>query len=227
MKVMILAAGVGERMRPLTEHTPKPLLRVGGLTLIEHHLRRLAGEGLRDVVINVSHLAAQLTQYCGDGSRWGLAIRYSFEETPLETAGGMLHARRLLGEAPFLALNGDVFTDYPIGRLSRNGLRAGEAARLVMVDNPPQHPHGDFALDAHGWIRHRAPGGSGLTYAGIGLYSWALFQGLAPGRTPLRPLLDQAIGRSSLGGEHYAGAWEDVGTPARLEALNAQLAESR
>ncbi len=223
VKVIILAAGIGERMLPLTRVTPKPLLRVGGMPLIEHHLRRVAAGGLRDVVINVSHLAEQITQFCGDGSRWGLSIQYSHEETPLETAGGMLHARARLGEQPFLALNGDVFTDYPLRRLCGQPLRASEAARLVLVDNPPQHPRGDFALDAHGWVRFREAARTGFTYAGIGLFSWPLFQGLAAGRTPLRPLLDRAIGPGSLGGEYYAGVWEDVGTPARLEALNARL----
>lgn len=224
MKVMILAAGVGERMRPLTDHTPKPLLRVAGVPLIEYHLRRLAAGGLCEVVVNVSHLARQITEYCGDGSRWGLSIVYSHEETPLETAGGILHARALLGDAPFLVLNGDVFSDYPPGQLRACRLRATETARLVLVDNPPQHPRGDFHLDDGGWVRVRPAAESGLTYAGIGLYSWAFFAGESAGKRPLRPLMDKAIASGSLGGEYYAGRWEDVGTPARLAALDAQAA---
>ena len=220
---MILAAGVGERMRPLTDHTPKPLLRVGGAPLIEHHLRRLASAGLREVVINVSHLGEQLEAFCADGSRWGLSIRYSREAAPLETAGGILQALPLLGDAPFLVVNGDVWSDYPFAALSAARLRPAEVARLVMVDNPPQHPLGDFTLDAQGWVRVRKERARGVTYAGIGLYSPALFAAIEPGVRALRPLLDDAIAAGALGGEYYPGDWEDVGTPRRLAALDRRL----
>ena len=220
---MILAAGVGERMRPLTERTPKPLLRVGGAPLIEHHLRRLAAAGLREVVINVAHLGEQLEAFCADGSRWGLCIRYSREAAPLETAGGILLALPLLGAAPFLVVNGDVWSDYPFAALAAARLRGAEVARLVMVNNPPQHPLGDFTLDARGWVRVREEGAQGVTYAGIGLYAPALFAGIEPGVRALRPLLDEAIAAGTLGGEYYPGDWEDVGTPQRLAALDQRL----
>jgi len=223
VKAMILAAGIGARLRPLTDHTPKPLLKVAGVPLIEHHLRRLAAAGLSEVVVNVSHLGGQIEGYCGDGTRWGLALRYSREEVPLETAGGILHARSLLGEAPFLVVNGDVWSDFSFETLIGQPLRARENARLVLVDNPPQHTGGDFSLDAGSRVGHRATGGASYTYAGIGLYSWELFAGLAPGKTPLRPLLDAAIDRGALGGLHYSGSWADVGTVQRLRELDARL----
>lgn len=223
MRVMILAAGAGTRLRPLTDHTPKPLLKVAGVPLIEHHLRRLAAAGLSEVVINVSHLGGQIERYCSDGARWGLALRYSREEVPLETAGGILHARPLLGEAPFLVVNGDVWSDFSFGPLLEDALRDDENARLVLVDNPPQHAGGDFSLDDGGWVGRKVRGGASYTYAGIGLYSWRLFAGLSPEKLPLRPLLDAAIDRGELGGIHYTGGWEDVGTPQRLAQLDARL----
>jgi MurNAc alpha-1-phosphate uridylyltransferase len=223
MKAMILAAGVGERMRPLTDHTPKPLLRVAGIPLIEHHIRRLAAAGIRELVVNVSHLGEQIADYCGDGSAWGATITYSPERIPLETAGGILQALPLLGAAPFLVVNGDVWVDYPFEQLAAYSLRRGERAHLVMVANPPQHPAGDFHLDADGWLRVLAPGAVGCTYAGVGLYTPAFFDGLAPGKSPLRPLLDSAIVDGALGGESHAGQWHDVGTPERLRALDAAV----
>lgn len=223
MKAMILAAGVGERMRPLTEHTPKPLLRVAGMPLIEHHIRRLAAAGLGELVINVSHLGAQIMDYCGDGSAWGVHIAYSQEDAPLETAGGILKALPLLGEAPFLVVNGDIWTDYPFERMATYALRPDESAHLVMVDNPPQHPTGDFHLDDNGWIRALAPTAVGCTYAGVGVYTAAFFAGVPVGKTPLLPLLDAAIRQGRLGGERYRGQWHDVGTPERLRELDATL----
>ncbi|GAB5452598.1 MAG: nucleotidyltransferase family protein [Halioglobus sp.] len=223
MKAMILAAGVGERMRPLTERTPKPLLHVGGMPLIEHHLRRLGTAGFEQVVINVSHLAGQIEQYCGDGSRWGLSISYSREAEPLETAGGIGQALPMLGAAPFLVVNGDVWSDYPFERLAQYSLREKERAHLVLVDNPPQHARGDFLLQEAGRVAVRPDGVTGLTYAGIGLYSAAFFGGMSAGKLALRPLLDAAIEAGTLGGEYYAGRWEDVGTPERLQALNDAL----
>lgn len=223
MKAMILAAGVGERMRPLTSHTPKPMLQVGGEPLIAHHLQRLAGAGFSDVVINVCHLAQQIIDYCGNGSRWGLAIKYSPEPEPLETAGGILNALPLLGEKPFMVVNGDVWIDYPFEQLVNFTLADPESAHLVMVGNPPQHPEGDFILDAQGWVRERPAGTIGLTYAGLGVYAPQFFAGTKPGKMALRPLLDAAISRGCLSGEYYPGHWADVGTPERLEALDAEL----
>lgn len=224
---MIFAAGVGERMRPLTDHTPKPLLQAGGMPLIEYHLRALAASGLSEIVINVSHLGEQIESFCGDGSRWGVNIAYSREDTPLETAGGIQAALPLLGPEPFLVVNGDVWTEYPLGALAARGLTVGETAHIVMVGNPPQHQDGDFFLDEAGWLRRRAEGQVGCTYAGIGIYSPALFTNLSPGKLALRPLLDAAIDAGTLGGEFYAGRWRDIGTPERLAALDTELGNAR
>lgn len=218
---MILAAGVGERMRPLTDHTPKPLLRVGDTPLIEHHIRRLASAGFNELVINVSHLGEQLVEFCGDGSQWGVNIAFSREEAPLETAGGIIKALPLLGELPFLVVNGDIWIDYPFERLADYSLRPAEIAHLVMVGNPPQHPAGDFQLDDDDWVRVLAPGVVGWTYAGVGIYTTEFFEGTPAGKMPLRPLLDAAIGQGSLGGERYRGLWQDVGTPDRLRELDS------
>ena len=225
MKTMILAAGLGERMRPLTDATPKPLLRVAGIPLIEHQIRRLVFADLRDLVINVSHLAEQIESYCGDGARWGARITYSREERPLETAGGIQHAMPLLGDQPFLVVNGDVWTDFPFRQMVDRPLAEGELVRLLLVDNPEQHPMGDFSLNK-GKIAHRPIEQSGFTYAGIGLYHPRMFAGLAAGKMPLRPLLDEAIDRGQLGGQYYRGDWEDVGTPERLADLDARIQES-
>ncbi|TDG11603.1 nucleotidyltransferase family protein [Seongchinamella unica] len=223
MKAMMLCAGIGERMRPLTGHTPKPLLRVADVPLMEYHLRGLARAGFREVVVNVSHLAGQIEHYCGDGSRWGMAITWSREEEPLETAGGIQRALPLLGTDPFLVINGDVWIDYAFDTLRRYTLKPWEQAHLVLVDNPPQHPLGDFCLGEAGEVCYRAEREAGLTYAGLGLYTPAFFTGMRPGKLALRPLLDAAIARGTLGAEHYRGDWEDVGTPQRLEALDARI----
>ena len=220
MKVMILAAGVGERMRPLTNHTPKPLLKVAGMPLIEHHICRLAQAGFTELIINVSHLGQQIIDYCGDGSRWGVSIVYSPEQEPLETAGGIVNAFPLLGEEPFLVVNGDVWIDYPFAELAEYQLREDELAHLVMVGNPVQHPRGDFWLEADGWVRFLGAGVTGFTYAGVAIYSREFFADMQPGKMPLRPLLDAAIERGCLGGEYHKGWWEDVGTPQRLQALD-------
>jgi len=216
---MILAAGRGERMRPLTDHTPKPLLPVAGAPLLEHHIRRLAAAGLREMVINVSHLGQQVMDYCGDGRRWGVSIAWSPEPEALETAGGIIQALPLLGDAPFLVVNGDIWTDFPFAQLPAHTLRPGENAHLVMVANPPQHPRGDFRVDGAGWVRELGDG-VGWTYAGVGVYTPGFFAGVPAGKRPLRPLLDAAIARGSLGGRVYTGGWEDVGTPARLRELD-------
>lgn len=233
MKALIFAAGLGERMRPLTEHTPKPLLEVGGRPLIVWHLEKLAALGVRDVVINTSWLAIQFPETLGDGSRWGLRLHYSYEgETPLETGGGMWHALTLLGDAeaanaPFLAVNGDIWCDYDFARLPREP--AGDA-HLVMVDNPPQHPDGDFVLADDG--RLQMDGGERLTFSGIGVYRpslldrWPDVIGKAPGaeltppRFKLAPLLLAAMAAGRVTGEHHRGRWTDVGTPERLAAID-------
>lgn len=222
MKAMILAAGFGERMRPLTERTPKPLLEVGGIPLIEHHIRRLATAGFTELVVNVAHLGQQIIDFCGDGSQWGLQLQISNEGQPLETAGGIIHALPLLGDAAFLVVNGDVWTDYPFAQLRQRSLPAKEGAHLVLVDNPPQHPEGDFAIEGER-VKALSPGATGLTYSGIGVYQPGFFEGVPPGKSPLRPLLNRAITSNCLSGEHYRGDWQDIGTPERLEALNNQV----
>jgi N-acetyl-alpha-D-muramate 1-phosphate uridylyltransferase len=221
MKAMLLAAGSGERMRPLTQHTPKPLLCVAGKPLLAHHIRRLAEAGFTELVINVSHLAQQVVDYCGDGSRWGVSITWSHEPEPLETAGGTANALPLLGDAPFLVVNADIWTDYPFGRLVDYCPENETGALLVMVDSPEQHPQGDFALGLDGYLSKVDAAGSGLTYAGIAVFTPGFFAGVAVEKLPLRPLLDQAIEDRRLQGEHYQGEWVDVGTPDRLNALDA------
>lgn len=218
MKVMILAAGRGERMRPLTDVTPKPLLQVGGRSLIAHHLVNLARAGLRDVVVNTGHLGLQIEQALGDGTGYGLSIRYSREATILDTGGGIFNALPLLGEAPFLVVNGDVFTDYPFEQLPR--APAG-LAHLVLVPNPPQHARGDFVLQEG---RVLSDGGGRLTFSGIGVYRPQLFAECGPGVFPLAPLLRKAMADEQVGGERYNGHWCDVGTPERLAALDRLLA---
>ncbi|WJW75916.1 nucleotidyltransferase family protein [Thiohalobacter sp. IOR34] len=221
MKAMILAAGRGERMRPLTDRVPKPLLRAGGKALIEYHLEALAAAGVRELVVNHAHLGWQIEQALGEGGRWGLKIHYSPEpEGALETGGGIFRALRagLLGEAPFLVVNGDVWSDYPLSRLP---VEPQGLVHLVLVDNPPQHPAGDFALDAGGRVRET--GAACLTFSGIGVYRPELFDDCSPGRFPLAPLLRRAMAAGRVSGEHYRGLWMDVGTPGRLAALDRQL----
>ncbi|MCP5141521.1 MAG: nucleotidyltransferase family protein [Chromatiales bacterium] len=219
MKAMILAAGRGERMRPLTDATPKPLLKVGGRRLIEYHLDALAAAGVGEVVINTAHLFEQIPAALGDGRAYGLHIDYTVEPAgALETGGGIHNALPLLGPGPFLVVNGDIWTDLPLAPLLR--APAG-LAHLVMIDNPPQHPRGDFALDANGLLH--ANGDERLTYSGIGVYTPEFFAGCTPGRFPLAPLLRDAMAVGKVGGEHYRGAWHDIGTPERLAALDREL----
>lgn len=208
-------------MRPLTDHTPKPLLKVAGVPLIEHHIRRLVEADVSEIVINVCHLAEQIVEYCGDGRRWGVPIVFSRESEALETAGGIVQALPLLGEQPFLVVNGDVWTDYPFAQLLQRGWdHLEKGAHLVLVDNPPQHSRGDFVLRPNGELQFFAEDLCGLTYAGVAVYSVGFFAGLTLGKIPLLPLLEQAISENRLSGEHYQGVWADVGTPERLEALN-------
>lgn len=223
MKAMILAAGRGERMRPLTDHTPKPLLMVGGKPLIVWHLERLAAAGFQDVVINHAHLGAQIEAALGDGAQWDLEIQYSPEPPgALETAGGIATALPLLGNQPFLVVNGDIFCDWDFKRARQ---LASHPAHLVMVANPAHHAGGDFSLD--GERVTYAGGGPTLTYAGIGIFAPVFFAGVAPGSImKLRPLLDAAIAAGTLTGERHAGRWVDVGTPQRLAELDQELRNS-
>jgi len=220
MKAMVLAAGRGERMRPLTDREPKPLLRVGGKRLIEYHLERLAAGGFHDVVINTAWLGDLIEAALGDGERYGLSITYSHERPEaLETGGGIFHALPLLGSGPFLLVNGDVWTDIDFGAL-RRPLPRDALAHLVLVPNPPQHPRGDFVLDG---ARIAEGEGPRYTYSGIGIYTPEFFAGSIPGRFPLLPLLKRAIAQRALGGELHAGEWYDIGTIERLDALDARL----
>jgi MurNAc alpha-1-phosphate uridylyltransferase len=231
MKALIFAAGLGERMRPLTGHTPKPLLEAGGKPLIAWHLEKLAAVGVDEVVINTSWLAERFPATLGDGRRWNLGIRYSYEgPVPLETGGGMQHALSLLGDSPFIAVNGDIWTDYDFGLLPREP--RGDA-HLVMVDNPSHNPLGDFRLQGDG--RLQSDGEPRLTFSGIGLYRPSLLddwrqvigdaQGAAetPPRFKLAPLLRRAMTAQRASGEHHRGHWTDVGTPQRLAQLDHEL----
>lgn len=220
MKAFILAAGRGERMRPLTDHTPKPLLIAGGKPLIVWHLERLAAAGFREIVINHAHLGSQIEAALGDGSRWGLHIQYSPEPPgALETAGGIATALPLLGDQPFLVVNGDVYCDFDFGRFFGATVAF---AHLVMVANPAHHAGGDFSLDGERVVY--ANGEQTLTYAGIGVFSPAFFAEVKPGTVmKLRPLLDAAIAADTLTGERFTGRWVDVGTPQRLAELDHEL----
>jgi MurNAc alpha-1-phosphate uridylyltransferase len=221
MKAMILAAGRGERLRPVTDRLPKPLLEVGGKPLLGWHLERLAAAGFREVVINVSHFAQLIVERVGDGAAFGLSIAYSHEQQPLETAGGIAQARARLGEAPFLLVNGDVYCECDFARLRAEVLEQRQA-KLVLVPNPPHRPQGDFSLQA-GTVGNGT--GARYTYAGIAVMSPALVDGVEPGtRAPLAPLLRAAADNDRIAGELYHGIWQDVGTAERLAALDALLA---
>jgi MurNAc alpha-1-phosphate uridylyltransferase len=224
---MILAAGRGERMRPLTDHTPKPLLPAGGKPLIVWHIERLVKAGITELVINHAHLGMQIEQALGDGSQFGARIRYSNEGTALETAGGIANALHLLGEQPFAVVNGDVYCDYDFSHLpSRAAALANSAdmAHLVLVDNPEHNLKGDFGLH-DGRITDAAPK---LTFSGIGLYKPQLLASIPRGtKAALAPLLREQIALSSVSGEHHRGTWIDVGTPQRLADLDAQLRGSQ
>lgn len=215
---MILAAGRGERMRPLTDATPKPLLQAGGKRLIEYHIEALRAAGIHEIVINHAWLGAQIEAVLGDGHRYGLRLHYSAEDVPgLETGGGIFRALPWLGTAPFVVINGDIWSDYPLERLppEPDGL-----AHLVLVDNPPHHPQGDFALHDG---RVRENGAPHLTFSGIACYRPELFAHCEEGRFPLAPLLRAAIAQDAVSGEHYRGGWFDIGTPERLATLDALL----
>jgi N-acetyl-alpha-D-muramate 1-phosphate uridylyltransferase len=234
MKAMILAAGRGERMRPLTDFTPKPLLKVGGKPLIVWHLERLAKAGFKDIVINHAHLGQQIELALGNGAQWGLHIQYSPEKVALETAGGIANALHLLGNEPFLVVNGDTFTgvDFKsteIGFKStalQANIHAGaghalKLAHLVLVDNPPQHPNGDFAIE-NGMLENT--GTQMLTFSGVGIYHPDLFADVTKGQpAKLAPLLRKAIDHNAATAQYYQGVWYDIGTPERLKKLDESL----
>jgi N-acetyl-alpha-D-muramate 1-phosphate uridylyltransferase len=218
MKAMVLAAGRGERMRPITDTVPKPLVRVGGRPLIAWHLAALARAGVREVVINLSWLGEQLRTALGAGADFGLRITYSEEgPVPLETGGGIFRALPLLGPEPFLVLSGDIWTDIDLGGVQ---LEPEAQAHLVLIPNPPHHPRGDFGLEGNVVVQRDS---ERLTYANVGIYRPEFFAGCAAGRFPLLEPLNRAIAARLVRGEVHRGAWSDVGTPERLAQLEARL----
>lgn len=223
MKAMILAAGKGERMRPLTLTTPKPLIRVAGVPLIEYHLRALVAAGFSEVVINHAWLGQQIEDYLGDGSRFGVRIAYSSEGEPLETGGGIFRALPLLGDEAFVVVNGDIWTDFDFSTLHRplDGM-----AHLVLVDNPEHHPGGDFIL-ADGKVHEGAPPADKLTYSGIAVLHPRLFDGCVDGAFKLAPLLRRAMALEQVSGERLDGHWIDVGTHERLAQVETLIEASR
>lgn len=221
MRAMILAAGRGERMRPLTDRAPKPLLEIAGKPLVQYHIEALREAGFCELVINHAWLGEQITRYLGDGSRFGVDIVYSAEpEGALETGGGIRQALPLLGDAGFLVVNGDIWTDYDFTRLNHP---PRQLAHLVLVDNPAHHRQGDFSLDGE---RVSESGDTRLTFSGIGLYRPELFSDEAPGAFPLAPLLRRAMREGQVSGEHYRGCWRDIGTPQRLFELDKQVKDA-
>ena len=228
MKAMVLAAGRGERLRPITDTTPKPLVPVAGKPLIVHHLEALARADIHDVVINLSWLPDRIRTALGDGARYGVRITYTDEgPVALETGGGIFNALPLLGSGPFIVVNGDTFTDIDFGALRAGAeadTRAGAMARLVLVPNPTQHPRGDFGLEGDRVVQRDT---ARFTYSGIGVYRPELFEGCQPGRFPLLPLLERAIVAGRLRGQLYLGEWNDVGTPQRLAELDERVGAAR
>ncbi len=222
MKVMLLAAGHGKRMMPLTAQRPKPLLEVGGHALIEWHLARLASDGFRDVIINIHHLGDQIRSRLGDGARFGLSIRYSEESQLLETAGGIVQALPMLGDQAFMVVNADIWTDYRFSAL-RAGRHDASLAHLVLVPNAAHHPQGDFCLDDSGRVCLSGAPSTRHTFSGISLLHPSLFAKLPVQPLALAPLLREAIEAGRVTGELHAGSWHDIGTPQRLQALDHAL----
>ena len=235
MKAMILAAGRGERMRPLTDHTPKPLLKVGGKPLIVWHLERLASAGFKEIIINHAHLGHMIEAALGNGAQWGMSIQYSPEKVALETAGGIANALHLLTNdgkqiEPFLVVNGDTFTQIDFAELTPSPFKgegwggdktAQVLAHLVLIDNPPQHPNGDFAIQ-DGNLKHT--GKQMLTFSGVGVYHPNLFADIVKGEpAKLAPLLRKAIDNNAATAQYYRGVWHDIGTPERLKRLDVEL----
>lgn len=211
-------------MRPLTNATPKPLLSVKGKPLLEHHIVRLRDAGFTELVVNAAYLGEQVAAFCGDGSRWGVRIQISREPVRLETAGGIIKALPLLGDAPFAVVNGDIYTDFPFQTLRKVAIQP-RWGHLILVANPEQHPAGDFVLAGHcvqqpTMIKGVSEASETLTFSGIALYHPDFFAGLSSGKRPLKPLLDQAILDDRLTGQYFSGMWNDVGTPERLAALD-------
>ena len=223
MKAMILAAGLGNRMRPLTLHTPKPLLEVGNKPLIVWHIENLKKIGVTQIVINTAWLAEKLVDYLGNGKQWGVEILWSHEKEGLETAGGIINALPLLGTAPFILVNGDVWTTYNFEPLLTHQLN-DDLAHLILVQNPPQHTQGDFTLNGGRLSTfEQQQTGEALTYSGIALISPQMFKGLSHGKQPLAPLFKQAMQQGKISGEKMTASWVDVGTPERLQALDQML----
>jgi MurNAc alpha-1-phosphate uridylyltransferase len=216
---IILAAGEGRRMKPLTDTRPKPLIKVAKKSLLERHIEGLAGAGFTEIVVNASYFASQIVDFCDDRQFGDARVTVVVEETPLETAGGIVNALPLLGERPFVVVNGDVYTDFPLARLQALDLQ-DDLAHLVMAPNPEHHPVGDFVLKNG---RLLAGGQPRVTYAGLSVMSPQLFEGMKPGKSALRPLLDTAIIEARLSGQLWSGLWSDVGTPARLRELKNKL----
>jgi len=219
MRAMILAAGRGERLRPLTDETPKPLIKVAGRSLIEYHLENLATAGIRQVIINTAWLAEKIHRQLGDGSAYGVSIQYSDEGLAMETAGGIINALPLLGDEPFLVINGDICCDFDFSSIEV--LKDGIQAHLVLVENPEHNQTGDFALD-QGLIRNSAD--TMYTFSGIGVYSPDFFAGQQAGISPLAPLIRSKCEKNIVSGQLHKGRWTDVGTIERLKALDIQLA---
>lgn len=216
MKAMILAAGRGERMRPLTNLTPKPLLPVAGKPLIVHTILKLVSAGFTDIVINHAHLGKQIENALGNGRQFGASLRYSPEgEQALETAGGIINALPLLGNDVFLVVNGDIATDFPYHEVNRQQV---DLAHLILVDNPEHHAHGDFGLNSDGYVIEN--GLEQFTFSGIGLYRPELFSETPASFRKLGPLLRQAVAKQRVTGQKYSGFWMDIGTPERLQQLD-------
>ena len=223
MKAMILAAGMGNRMRPLTLHTPKPLLEVGGKPLIVWHIEKLQKMGVQEIVINTAWLGEKLADALGDGSQFGVKILWSHEGEGLETAGGIINALPLLGNEPFILVNGDVWTTMDFAPLLNVQLQ-DDLAHLVLVENPIQHPQGDFTLAANkAYTFEQARSGENLTYSGVAVMHPQMFNGLESGKRPLAPLLKQAMQQEKISAQKLQGVWVDVGTPERLNALDQQI----
>ncbi|MCF6190330.1 MAG: nucleotidyltransferase family protein [Cocleimonas sp.] len=220
MKAMILAAGHGTRMKPLTDHTPKPLLKVGGKPLIVWHIEKLKKAGFKDIIINIAWLGDQIPKTLGDGSQFGVNLHYSDEQKDgaLETAGGIIKALSFFDGKPFLVVNGDVWCDYEY--CNQNPLKAKQLAHLVLVNNPEHNLEGDFALNNN---TVKTEGENKYTFSGIGYYHPNLFKKLPQGKRPLAPLLREAMGNDKVSGEHFAGDWRDIGTPERLTELDQDL----
>jgi len=228
LKALILAAGKGERMRPLTERTPKPLLKVGGKPLIVHTIERLRASGITDFLVNLAYLGEQISDYLGDGAGLGVSIEYSYEPYPLEVGGAIARALGYLGDEPFIMANADVWSDYNFQTLIEKPLRPQELARLLMVQNPDFHQKGDFVLTESGRLNRAGEGSPDTcTYSGMALMNPALIAEypLQREKFALLEVLHHAIDRGALGGEFYSGEWQDIGTPERLSRLNEQLSD--